>query len=152
MRGWFALGAVLILVATSVYTSFGELITSQSHGLVDSVLPWVLHEPDHTRQPTHASLPLTLYESTPIVHPLQTDSRFIDWLSARVPSDRVPFITIGDHQYVHALRNFRYRLDQWGYGQDLVVLCLDQLCTDARDFHGYPGYLGESVAFVKVRY
>jgi hypothetical protein len=85
------------------------------------------------------------------LEPLKTNSRFISWLSARVPVDRVPFITIGDCQYIHALRNFRDRLDQWGYGDDLVVICLDQCCADARDYHAYNRYIGESVAFVKVR-
>jgi hypothetical protein len=82
--------------------------------------------------------------------PLKTDSRFISWLSARVPVDRVPFITIGDCKYIHALRNFRDRLEHWGYGDDLIVICLDQCCVDARDYHAYTRYIGESVAFVKV--
>jgi hypothetical protein len=69
-----------------------------------------------------------------------------------VTSDRVPFITLGDRNYVQALRNFRERLDQWGYGLDLVVLCLDQYCADYNAFHGYTGYIGESVGFIKVRY
>ena len=171
-KGWIAsIAAVLILVTIFHNASLRELMTSQSYGLgsdraflhwpqaaiptpspAASVLPDVLYELDHTPEPTHASLPPTSYESTPLFPPLKTDSRFIAWLSARVPGDRVPFITIGDYQYVHALRNFRHRLDQWEYGQDLVVICLDRLCMDARGFHAYPGYIGESVAFVKVRY
>jgi hypothetical protein len=87
---------------------------------------------------------------TKALEPLKTDSRFISWLSARVPVDRVPFVTIGDCKYIHALRNFHHRLDQWGYGDDLVVICLDQCCADARDYNAYTRYIGESVAFVKV--
>jgi hypothetical protein len=98
-----------------------------------------LSETGRTRLPTKA------------LEPLKSDSRFISWLSGRVPVDRVPFITIGDCQYIHALRNFRNRLEQWGYGDDLVVICLDQCCADARDYHAYTRYIGESVAFVKVR-
>lgn len=80
-----------------------------------------------------------------------TDSRFISWLEDRVPNDHVPFVTIGDCQYIHALRNFRHRLDEWGYGDDLVVICLDQCCADASDYHAYTRYIGESVAYIKVR-
>jgi hypothetical protein len=83
--------------------------------------------------------------------PLKPDSRFISWLSDRVPNDHVPFVTIGDCQYIHALRNFRHRLDEWGYGDDLVVICLDQCCADASDYHAYTHYIGESVAYIKVR-
>lgn len=87
-----------------------------------------------------------------LLKPIKTNSRFISWLSARVPVDRIPFITIGDSKYVHALRNFRDRLGQWGYDDDFVVICLDQCCADARGFHAYPYFVGESIAFVKVRY
>lgn len=79
------------------------------------------------------------------------DSHFISWLSGRVPVGRVPFITIGDCNYVHAHRNFRDRLDQWGYGEDFIVICLDQCCADARGFHAYRHFIGDSVAFIKVR-
>lgn len=82
--------------------------------------------------------------------PLKTESRFISWLTDRVPADHVPFVTIGDCQYIHALRNFRHRLDEWGYGDDLVVICLDQCCADASDYHAYTRYIGESVAYIKV--
>lgn len=82
---------------------------------------------------------------------LHTDSRFISWLETRVPNHHVPFVTIGDCQYIHALRNFRHRLDEWGYGDDLVVICLDRCCTDASDYHAYTHYIGESVAYIKVR-
>jgi hypothetical protein len=85
------------------------------------------------------------------LEPFKSDARFISWLSARVPVGHVPFITIGDCKYIHALRNFHHRLDQWGYGDDMVVICLDQCCVDARDYHAYHHYIGESVAFVKVR-
>jgi hypothetical protein len=103
---------------------------------------------DHSKSPSKSS---QKGSSSKLLEPLKTDSRFVSWLSARIPVDRVPFITIGDCKYIHALRNFHDRLDQWGYRDDLVVICLDQCCADARDYHAYTRYIGESVAFVKVR-
>lgn len=88
--------------------------------------------------------------SYPLLKPIKTSSHFISWLSARIPANRIPFITIGDYKYVHALRNFRDRLDTWGYGDDFVVICLDQGCADARGYHSYTRFIGESVAYIKV--
>lgn len=84
------------------------------------------------------------------LNPSHTKSRFTSWLENRVPNNRVPFITIGDCQYIHALRNFRHQLDKWGYGDDLVVICLDHCCLDVSDYHSYQHYIGESVAYIKV--
>jgi hypothetical protein len=116
-----------------------------------SVLPTEGHS-DSLSNEGPTGLPDKALANSPIKHlkPLKTDSRFISWLSARVPVDRVPFITIGDCKYIHALRNFRNRLEQWGYGDDLIVICLDHCCADARDYHAYTRFIGESVAFVKV--
>jgi hypothetical protein len=129
-RGLLALLTLAILVA--IY-----LASLQPPGwLTESPQKWRLN-------------PLSTQHKSP-QKPLRTESHFIDWLSSRVPNSRVPFISIGDSKYVHALRNFRDRLDQWGYGDDLVVICLDEGCGDARGFHAYSHYIGESVAFIKV--
>ena len=107
---------------------------------------------DHTSDPLQShSTSKAIQTGSPSKTP-ESDSRFISWLSTRVPAGHVPFVTVGDGKYVHALRNFRDRLDQWGYGEDFVVICLDQCCADARGFHAYPHFIGESVAHIKVRY
>lgn len=108
-------------------------------------------KPNHTLDPPQSDSPNKAIQTGSPSKPLASDSHFISWLSARIPVDHVPFITIGDGKYVHALRNFRDRLDQWGYGEDFVVICLDQCCSDARGYHAYPYFIGESVAFIKVR-
>ena len=110
------------------------------------------YKSDHTPHLTQSNSPSKAIQTSSPSKTPESDSHFISWLSARVPVDHVPFITIGDGKYVHALRNFRNRLDQWGYGEDFVVICLDQCCVDARGFHAYPYFIGESVAFIKVRY
>jgi len=112
--------------------------------------PHPASNPPPSASPSNASPSKAIQTGSPS-KALQSDSHFISWLSARIPTDRIPFITIGDGKYVHALRNFRHRLDQWGYGDDFVVICLDQCCADGRGYHAYPYFIGESVAFIKVR-
>lgn len=81
-----------------------------------------------------------------------SSSQLILWLESRgLTSDRTLFISIADAKYLSSLHNFRQRLDQWGYGENLVVMCLDQDCRDYDAFHGYPGFVGQSVAYIKVR-
>jgi hypothetical protein len=109
-------------------------------------------KPNHTPDPPQSNSPSKAIQTSSPSKVLQSDSHFISWLSDRISVDRVPFITIGDGKYVHALRNFRDRLDQWGYGDDFVVICLDECCADARGYHAYPYFIGESVAFIKVRF
>lgn len=48
-----------------------------------------------------------------------------------------PIVTIGDSSYLGALKNLRARLDQYGYGDDLVVLCLDDACAQETSYHGW---------------
>jgi hypothetical protein len=110
------------------------------------------YKSDHISDPPQSHSPSKAIQTILPSKAPESGSHFISWLSTRVPVDHVPFVTIGDGKYVHALRNFRDRLDQWGYGEDFVVICLDQCCADARGYHAYPHFIGESVAFIKVRY
>lgn len=84
-------------------------------------------------------------------HPTSS-SQLIFWLQSRglTPSHSL-FLSIADASYIAALRNFRQRLDQWGYGENLVVICLDEDCRACDTFHGYPGLIGRSIAYIKVR-
>jgi hypothetical protein len=89
--------------------------------------------------------------------PQQHTSDALAWLKDRgFTNRRHPIITIGDAKYIPALRHLRGRLDNWHYGNDLVVLCLDEECASDANFHGYHVLLDpdratmEQVAEVKV--
>jgi len=65
-------------------------------------------------------------------------SDFVRWLQqSGITIGRHPIITIGDSNYLGALKNLRARLDQYGYGDDLVVLCLDDACAQETSYHGW---------------
>lgn len=83
------------------------------------------------------------------------------WLMKRglMPGKAVPFVTIADASYLHILHATQHRLAKWGYDQNLVVLCLDEVCAnDSELMNPYPGFLlGDdaamhAVAFFKVRF
>ncbi len=70
---------------------------------------------------------------------------FVDWLQGNgVTNDRHPVVTIADSKYVHSLHHLQRRLNKWGYGQDLVVLCLDDVCAEDEEFHGWAVHLDPS--------
>ncbi|KAJ9607248.1 hypothetical protein H2200_008321 [Cladophialophora chaetospira] len=65
-------------------------------------------------------------------------SDFIAWLRQRgISHRRHPIITIGDSNYLPALHHLRHNLDKWKFGNDLVVLCLDQECADDKSLNGW---------------
>lgn len=130
--------------------TLGPIPTQWPAGHVPTYSSYKPYKPEHTPDLPQSDSPKAIQTGFPS-KPSKSNSRFISWLSARIPNDHIPFITIGDGNYVHALRNFRDRLDQWGYGDDFVVICLDQNCADGRGYHAYPYFIGESVALVKVR-
>jgi hypothetical protein len=79
------------------------------------------------------------------------------WLKSRgITPDVIPVITISDSKYLRAMHSLRSRLEIWGYGQNLVVLCLDVACAEDKTLNGYPGYMQDdekvmhSVASLKV--
>src|SRR2546421_3673722 len=80
------------------------------------------------------------------------------WLKSRgITADITPIVTIGDSKYLRVLHSLQHRLELWGRGQDLVVLCLDAACAEDKALRGYPGYVQDdekvmhSVALLKVR-
>jgi hypothetical protein len=50
-------------------------------------------------------------------------------------------VTIADSKYIFPLHHLQKRLDKFGYGQDLVVLCLDDACAEDESFHGWAVHL-----------
>ena len=83
---------------------------------------------------------------------------FITWMeSTGITTKRVPLITIADSKYTRAIRNLKARLEKWGRGSDLIVICLDLACAEEESFRGYGGYVDgngepmEHVALIKVQ-
>ncbi|KIW16541.1 hypothetical protein PV08_03729 [Exophiala spinifera] len=73
---------------------------------------------------------------------------FSGWLHAQgISQNEVPIITIGDSNYIQALRNLRARLDLWGYGRNLVVLCLDEACLKEKSYHGWRVHMISNTKF-----
>lgn len=141
---YFTAIAVVTIILSVYHTSFRhpEFSPNERH---NNRPAWTIHAPWEDNE-----LKLIPPPSKGRYEPLKTDSAFVNWVSARIPTNHVPFVTVGDCQYIHALRNFHHQLEQWGHGDDMVVICLDQCCADVQDYHSYTRYIGESVAYIKV--
>jgi hypothetical protein len=64
------------------------------------------------------------------------------WLTSQgITPDITPIITIADSKYLRALHSLQRRLEQWGRGQHLVVLCLDAACAEDKSFRGFPSFI-----------
>ena len=110
---------------------------------------------DHSAEPD----PATPDKSAENVRPesLHHSTKFGTWLKSRgITSDVTPIVTIADSKYLRVLHSLRSRLETWGYGLHLVVLCLDAACVHDEALHGYAGFMQDggqvmhSVALLKV--
>jgi hypothetical protein len=109
----------------------GHLIASFVALFLLSFILWALTTGGNLEQQPDAKLRSLLPDT-------KTPS-FISWLKQHgISNKRIPIITIGDARYLTAIHHLKRRLDEWDYGGDFVVLCLDQACVGDESINGWP--------------